>query len=279
MRCKPVLESIDLVMQPTLVADSTEAEKRFMEILAAHNPQLAKAFARHDTEQAAHAFNLQAFELALQTELTGLSNTMAFSLLRHNFEGKAFGTQERDLIALWSGPDTLFFSPGHGSPGAHHSVAASDTVVLDKRDRAEYAGIRLALFMPRIWERVAASPAAKKAKVAFYATCHAGVEGVKEGEIEIAAASDFSRRSGLPVVAPMGALIQLVTTKEPSVLVYTSVSVPQPDGSSKILHEDKAFRLFHPDGSSQEISFKEAMRLSAREGAANQYVNDWNSPQ
>lgn len=276
--CRTVWAEVGSLLRPVLVADTPEVEERFLAKLRETEPRLAEALAERNAEKTQRLFKIEQYEAALAQELLGLDEGMAFSLLRHGYEGTSFALQEKDLIGLWARPDILYFAPGHGSPGARHSVAASPTILIESRDRVEEAGLRLELFMPGIWEMVANTPAAERAKAVFYATCNAGLGDVRNGEAFQSAASLFARRIQRPVVAPMGALTQLVTTKEPSVLVYTSVNRMTGSGVPTILHEDNAFSLFLPDGTSEPISFKDAMALVAQPGVANQYINDWNSP-
>jgi len=267
-RSEPKEES-SAYLWPELVSDSPETTRAFFEKLA--NPRLASALEHHHGIRARGSFNFAPFNEAFRKEIEGLETGMAFSLLRRNFEGQSFADQEEQIVSLWSKPEVLYFSPGHGLPGAQMSVQGSPSAV--KGD--EVAFIRLRLNVNVIETSVAATKAAEKAEAAFYASCNAGLSDTFDGVFAPAAGETLARRLRKPVVAPNGALIQMVTTREP-LLVYLSVSQTQADGSKIVLHEDKAFTLFEADGTAKPITFAEAMQTVSRREAKSQYINSWN---
>lgn len=256
-------------LRAELVADNPEIGQRFLDVLT--NRPLAQAIAKNDRPAIDASFEIRPYVDAIRKEVEGLETGMAFSLFRHLHEGRAFAEQENALLALWARSDILYFSPGHGSPGGRVSILGSAQRV----EGNELAYVSVKINVDVLGDLVAQTKAAERATAIYYASCNAGLSNTTERGFEASAAERLARQTNRPVVAPNGAIIQLVTVREP-LLVYVSVSTTGPDGQKIVLKEDAAFTLFHPDGTSEPISFKAAMAMVARPEAENQYINVWN---
>lgn len=167
-----------------------------------------------------------------------------FDLWVHDKNGSEGGFAIRQLLK----PDVGYFGVGHGNAGGDIHVIYPFTV--DEKPIVE-----VQIQVDKVIELYSKLPGVRNSRFIFYKTCSGGLS-TKEGEAD---AVRLARATGVPVIAPMGVLVNRGDKIEGKKRHWaTSV---EDENSEKTLPQGKAFRIFMPDGSSKAVSFSRLKKL------------------
>lgn len=171
-----------------------------------------------------------------------------FDLWVHDKNGSEGGFAIRQLLK----PDVGYFGVGHGNAGGDIHVIYPFTV--DEKPIVE-----VQIQVDKVIELYSKLPGVRKSRFIFYKTCSGGLS-TNEGEAD---AVRLARATGVPVIAPMGVLVNRGDIIDGKKRHWTT-SV-EDEKSEKTLPPGKAFRIVMPDGSSKAISFKRLKELIIRD--------------
>lgn len=171
-----------------------------------------------------------------------------FDLWVHDKNGSEGGFAIRQLLK----PDVGYFGVGHGNAGGEVHVIYPFTV------KGEPI-IEVQIDVDKMIETYSKLPGVRSSRFIFYKTCSGGLRS-EEGEPD---AVRLAKASGVPVIAPMGVLVNSGNVIEGKKRQWeTSVETEE---TEKRLPKNKAFRIFMPDGTSKSLSFKKLKELIIRD--------------
>ena len=175
-------------------------------------------------------------------------NFRQFDLWIHDKNGSEGGFAIRQSLK----PDVGYFGVGHGNAGGEVHVLYPFTV------KSEPV-VEVQIDVDKVIEIYSKLPGVRSSRFIFYKTCSGGLPR----ENSEADAVRLAKATGVPVVAPMGVLVNSGNIVEGKKRQWeTSV---EEEETEKRLPKNKAFRVFYPDGTSKAISFKKMKELIIRD--------------
>lgn len=165
-------------------------------------------------------------------------------LWMHDKNGKEAGFAIRQFLK----PDVGYFGVGHGMAGGDvhaiypFTIQGKPVVVVE-------------IQVEPIITLFSKLPAVKKSRFIFYKTCSGGLPGEKSE----ANAIQLARESGVPVIAPMGVLVNNCTGFDDAPPQWRTWV--EEEETEKLLHRDESFRVFLPDGTSKRLTFDKMKSL------------------